>query len=445
MANVYAVKTGNWSDPTVWNTGALPTPADDVFSNNFTVTIDQNVSVLSIRNRAASPAVAGGGFVISSAVTVTVTGASTGIMGGSGSCITFSGAAGVTATINTSRIEGPDTNASQTINHTGSGTLTITCSSYSPSGAGSTRYTILFNSTGVLNYSGGAIVGFFSTQSFGVLGAGTLNIVANISGGSNTAGLDIGAAATINITGDIYGGTNSGRGISVSASCILNITGTIRSSTQGPGINVNSSSPQINVTGNVLPEVTSNQAAINCQSFNSYLKIVGTITASTGSAAVVSTSGGAINIFTGPFISSTSGILPLYVTRMHYQRTLGSYYEFRDNSTGGALPPAASAPATRLVAPGTPIDSPLPANVRQGIVYASGSLTGTMVVPSPSNVANNVPVDNTVGTAVLDPNAIWSVPLTSINTLNSIGRRVKNAATVETTGAQLESLIRANE
>jgi hypothetical protein len=68
-----------------------------------------------------------------------------------------------------------------------------------------------------------------------------------------------------------------------------------------------------------------------------------------------------------------------------------------------------------------------------------------MVVPAASNVANNVPVDNTLGTAVLDPNAIWAVPLTSINTLNSIGRRVKNAATVETTGAQLESLIRDNE
>ena len=437
MANVYAVKTGNWSDPTVWNTGALPTPADDVFSNNFTVTIDQNVSVLSIRNRAASPAVAGGGFVISSAVTVTVTGASTGIMGGSGSCITFSGAAGVTATINTSRIEGPDTNASQTINHTGSGTLTITCTSYSPSGAGSTRYTILFNSTGVFNYSGGAIVGVFSTQSFGVLGAGTLNIVANITGGSNTAGLDIGAAATVNITGDIYGGINSGRGISVSASCILNITGTIRSSTQGPGINVNSSSPQINVTGNVLPEVTSNQAAINCQSFNSYLKIVGTITASTGSAAVVSTSGGAINIFTGPFISSTSGILPLYVTRMHYQRTLGSYYEFRDNSTGGALPPAASAPAIRMNSPEVGSDLPAVSNVRFGVVYGAGSLTGTMRVPAASNVRLGVAVDATVGTGAITVADIWNVLTSSLTTSGSIGERLKNVSTVQTTLQQL--------
>ena len=37
MAIVRAVKTGVWSDTTVWNTGSLPTSADDVYSNNFTV------------------------------------------------------------------------------------------------------------------------------------------------------------------------------------------------------------------------------------------------------------------------------------------------------------------------------------------------------------------------------------------------------------------------
>jgi hypothetical protein len=54
-------------------------------------------------------------------------------------------------------------------------------------------------------------------------------------------------------------------------------------------------------------------------------------------------------------------------------------------------------------------------------------------------------VDNTIGIAVLDPTAIWAVPLTSVNTLNSIGRRVKNAATVETTGAQIQTTLNNNE
>jgi hypothetical protein len=130
---------------------------------------------------------------------------------------------------------------------------------------------------------------------------------------------------------------------------------------------------------------------------------------------------------------------------MHYRRTMGSYYEFRDNSTLGALPPSTPAPATRLVSPDTVADSPVPRDVRLGTIYAEGSQTGTMIVPSRDNVAKGVLVDNTTGTAILDADSIWAVPLTSINTLNSIGRRVKNAATVETTGAQIQQTLNDNE
>jgi hypothetical protein len=123
---------------------------------------------------------------------------------------------------------------------------------------------------------------------------------------------------------------------------------------------------------------------------------------------------------------------------------MGSYFEFRDNSTNGALPPAGSAPATRLVSPDTVVAAPIPANVRQGRVYALGSQTGTMIVPSPANVVKNVPVDNTVGTGVLDPSALWNVPLSAINTTGSIGQRVKNASTVESTGAQIQTTLNNN-
>ena len=64
MANVYATKSGNWSDITVWNTGALPTSSDDVFSNNFTVQVDGFFTVLSVRNTASAPIVANGTFVL---------------------------------------------------------------------------------------------------------------------------------------------------------------------------------------------------------------------------------------------------------------------------------------------------------------------------------------------------------------------------------------------
>ena len=440
MALRYAVATGNWSNAATWNGGTLPTAADDVYSNNFTVTIDTNVTVLSIRNRAGSPAVAGGGFIISSAITVIVTGVSTGIMGGTGSCITFSGISGVTATINTSRIEGPDANSSQTINHIGAGTLTISCTVYAPSGSATNKYTILFNSTGILNYSGATITGSFATASFVISGIGTLNIVANLIGGSNTSAIDVNAAATLNITGNLIGGGNTGKALNISASSIINITGQVRASTGGSAIFVNSANPQINVTGNVLLDVGSSIPAINCQGVASYLKVIGTLSAS-NTSAVNSTSASAINLFTGPFISSTTGILPFTCLRMHYIITSNSYYEFRDSSTNGALPPTTPAPATKLVSPDTAVDAPIPANVRQGVSYALGTFTGTLKVPAPGSVALGVATDNTVGTAVLTPAAVWGYATASITDVNSIGARLKNASTVDTTGEQLTAFL----
>jgi hypothetical protein len=62
MATVYAVKTGNWSDTTVWNTGALPTSADIVYSNNYIVTIDASPTVLALTNLSASGITQGGYF-----------------------------------------------------------------------------------------------------------------------------------------------------------------------------------------------------------------------------------------------------------------------------------------------------------------------------------------------------------------------------------------------
>ena len=65
MADRWAVATGNWSSAATWNGGTLPTSADDVFADGFTVTIDQNVTVLSIRTTQRTGGTAGGGFVIS--------------------------------------------------------------------------------------------------------------------------------------------------------------------------------------------------------------------------------------------------------------------------------------------------------------------------------------------------------------------------------------------
>jgi hypothetical protein len=359
------------------------------------------------------PAAAGGGFVVS----------------GTGYVVTC-----------TSPITTAVTNATPllTISSTGTNTFNI---SFNITISNQSQSYVLISGAGIVNWVGniwGATA--FNVGIFKINAAATLNVTGGIKQNVSVNFSHTIVASqpnyTINITGEIgFSLGQSAQIIVLGASGVLNITGSVYGAI---GLAVNSTT---NITGNVI----SDGASIINSSGSFYLKIIGSIISNSIVSAIVSTSVSAINIFTGPFISSPTGILPLYVTRMHYQRTFGSYYEFRDNSTNGALPPAGPAPITRLVSLGTAIDAPAASNVRQGVVYAAGSLTGTMVVPAASNVANNVPVDNTVGTAVLDPNAIWAVPLTSINTLNSIGRRVKNAATVETTGAQIQTTLNNNE
>lgn len=80
---------------------------------------------------------------------------------------------------------------------------------------------------------------------------------------------------------------------------------------------------------------------------------------------------------------------------------------------------------------------PAPGDVRSGVVYNQGNSTGTLVMPIPADVAQDVPTDNTVGTAVLTPEAVWN---TAINTLTatslsaSIGFRLKDIATTQNVG-----------
>ena len=50
---------------------------------------------------------------------------------------------------------------------------------------------------------------------------------------------------------------------------------------------------------------------------------------------------------------------------------------------------------------------PAASNVRSGVSYASGALTGSCAVPAAGSVALGVPVDNTTGTAALTPAAVW--------------------------------------
>jgi hypothetical protein len=397
-------------------------------------------------------AVAGGTFNLNSGVTVTCTNAGDGIYNVLGTtCLDYVGTSG-SSTIN-ANIRGRDGTTVFCIRKSGTGTLSIN---------GTLRGS--FSS----NANGGALQ---------ITGTGTVNITGNIqdpSNGGQTVQVD--ATSNLNIVGSIYSGYYNGQQtVRVNASsCIINIVGNIYVVGGGAtgwsvaAVQFNNSNTTLTLTGDIiatdgnsLSKVGLGIAGANCTiqhtgniigssdnvlggtafttSQGIYYNQVGYIKASTTGAGFTSTNVSAINILTGPFISSPTGVQPLYISRMHYQRTIGSYYEFRDNSTDGTLPPGASAPATRLVSPDTVVDVPSPTNVRFGITYALGSQTGTMRVPIPGAVAFGVEVDNTVGTALLSAAQVWNYLRNDISVSGSIGDRLKNCSTVESTGSQIAS------
>jgi hypothetical protein len=392
-------------------------------------------------------ALQGGTFNLNSGVTVTCTGAS-GITAGPVACMIYSGTGSsiINANINPT-VSNVD---ATTLIHNSTGTLTLNGNIFDYGLSNTNRVqTVLFSGSGVFNITGN-ITGLQIRTGLNITGTGTCNILGSLYPANAGSAVTVAGNAVVNITGTIYpntgGSTFNGILIISAVSAIVTFTGNVASDTNigytCNGIYISGTS-RLNVIGNVYAGSSGAYAGIYAVGA-CYIDMIGTIKPNRGVPAFYSTNSGAINVLSGPFISGDSGIQPFYVTRMHYRRTMGSYFEFRDNSTNGALPPAGSAPATRLVSPDTAADSPIPANVRQGKSYALGSQTGTMIVPNPANVVKNVPVDNTVGTGALDPSAIWAVPLSALTTNNSIGQIVKKVATVETTGAQIQSTLNNN-
>ena len=62
MAVINAVASGNWSNSATWPGGIFPSASDDVHANGFTITVDQDITVLSINTTSGGGGVAGGSF-----------------------------------------------------------------------------------------------------------------------------------------------------------------------------------------------------------------------------------------------------------------------------------------------------------------------------------------------------------------------------------------------
>lgn len=386
MAIYYARANGNVNG-TIWATTPTGTAsdlfssftsADTLMSNSFTVTLNVNTTVLEVRSDNANSATAGGSFTLSNSITLTANI----VAGSTSSCLGYGGASPNSANIVGSVTGGSGSSSTGAVNHTGTGTLNVT----------------------------GNITGGTNSQATGIqmTGGGTLNITGNITGGSasNANGVTAAtAASTINITGTITGGTNAAAfGLAHGTTGTTTITGVVVGGSTGPGVSVNAAGT-VTVTrakGNGFGNGSVGLSAA-----------VGVSNTSQGSATrVYEIEYGDLgqSPTTGPIIllNDTSNVALFY-------RTSGGKKTLIDSSASAGHPAIT--------------------NVRSGISYANGNLTGTCAVPSAGSVALGVAVDNTSGTAIL----------TQANVETALGSfasgRLSNCATIATVGQQLSDAL----
>lgn len=392
MATRWAVATGNWSNTATWDGGTLPTSADDVFADGKTVTIDQNVTVLSLRTTQRAGGTAGGGFTVSGAYTITCTGS--GILAGTTTGLTCSNTAGTTVTIigNVTGTASNGVNAAQ-------------CGG------------VLCNSTGTVNITGNLSSGAQGGYSAGVVltGGTTLTVIGNATSvaGSASLGYNWGiysnVAANVTVTGTVtgpsLGNTILSRGIELAANSTLTVTGSVNAGSVSTGIFVNGGTGTVTVTGTLTANGSNTALNVNA----------------------------ATAVVTGPFISSTTGYLPLQATGVvRLSPISNNEYRFLKTVSG----------TSSLFSSDVTSGAPTANNVRLGTVYGGGTLTGTLAVPSPSYVALGVATDNTVGSLAYNSDSaiadyLWNKQTSALTTAGSIGERLKNAATVDTVGSQI--------
>ena len=433
MANYKAVANGNWSNLAIWQDNSsgsfvastvLPGASDVVYFNNFTVQMDVDATVSQIRNDSTTGVTAGGTGVISTSRTVNAD-----LFRASAALITISAVSPSVVNM-TGNIPGTVANSfNNCVNMTGDSTLNF-----------------------VGNVVGSLVNGVQSVSAINVSTGGTLNLTGNVTGGNNNAfasfstfGVRAGLNSTINIVGNVNSGigTIANAGVGNTTTATINITG--------------------NVTGNFgLGANLSSNAGVYVANGASLCSIVGNVTANNGGYGVFAEEN-PVKIV-GNLTNSSNGTMAFRGGKLFLEQPTQWELRKTDLST------------ITLYTPGVATGFPATNNVRTGVTYGpTNNLTGTCAVPPANTVSLGVPVDNTVGTAQLDTNALavaldaaltasltpalttsldaslsaslpaaiapllWDEDVTNITTPNSIGERLKNCATVATTGAQISS------
>jgi hypothetical protein len=388
MANRYAVASGPWSDVATWDGGAtLPGVGDTVRPNNYTVTIDQNVTVGLLDNTTASaPAVINGKFLVSGTRVITADIA----LRGSESIYILTGQH---LTINGNMTTGAASYGSnQEAIHVEGGTLVYNGTLQPGTGAAS----------GCIRVKTGAVV--------------TIN--GEVRASSYQAYCVFQQYGTLTINGDILGG-----GAITVYSTEGSITWTGGHTAQGDG---SRSAIQKSGTGTVDLNGTFNTPVSGLSTPFTWIAASVDVSSFTGKLRIGGTSQvGGLQIAPGQdvCINTAEGFIQEYRSDANWPTSVYDQvpkYLYDRPDTG---------------------ELPAPSDVREGVTYNTGLAdTGTLVVPLPEHVAFGVETDDTVGEAVLRAEDFWSVDVGALPD-GSVGKRMGTVSTVESTGAQIAAAL----
>ena len=280
MAVRYAVASGNWSTGSTWNGGTLPTSADDVYADGKTVTIDQSITVLSIRNQQRVGGINGGSFVVNID----------------------------NLTITADLLSGTLSTTTLTCNNNGIITIIGNCTNNTAIGV------VKLNGTTTVCNLTGNIIGGVTTSAYGFFTANStiLNLTGNVTGGSvggSSQGINAENSSTVNITGNVIGGSTSPAVyLNNISNCNLNGTVTVSAGGGGYGIHLIGTGT-LTVNNSLTASGSSNYLIVNSSTgiVNINGDCLGALSTSPSTAYIVNNSGTGIVNINGSVIQRSIG------------------------------------------------------------------------------------------------------------------------------------------
>jgi hypothetical protein len=393
MPTYFARKAGNINAADVWATtptGAASnlfptfTNADVLVANSFGITVNVSTTVAEVRNDTTGGATLGGTFTLSAGVTLTANIFSAYYANGL-SCVAASVSSNIVGnvTIVTSGNASSQLNRAVIFTGTPGTALNITGNIITPSGFTHALIVDCQTLGGQLNITGNLLGNAGSGNNSiafgsGVSNTGTITITGNILAGNAVAISSNSTNLPINVTGTVTGGNTGVFGISNFSTSTCTIVGSAVGGVGGAGVS-NSSTGTIRVTRAVGNAFGPGNTA--------------------GLAAAV----GAANVGVGvieieQLEYGTNGMSPTSGTGIRLKKANTNVAIFNYADTAGAK---------TLIDATANAAMPAASNVRSGVSYASGALTGSCAVPAAGSVSLGVPVDAGFGTAVLTPDAVW--------------------------------------